>query len=147
MTQQEEDRLSNQQTSVTTGYSNVMIDSIVHGKMQEFINKMRPFYHSPCEEKSGNEKNCSPNISTATSANAVTMESIEQMLHNCFQDNNSKSNSRNNNKAPLIKQVYDMNGIPITYCWYHGIKSNLRHNIKYCKRHKEGHKSNATYQN
>ena len=49
---------------------------------------MGTFYQSPYEEESGNDKNCSPNISTTTSANAVTMESIEQMLHNKFQDNN-----------------------------------------------------------
>ena len=115
MNQQEENRLSNQPTSGTTGYINAIIDSIVHEKMQEFINQMGPFYQSPSEEESYNDKNCSPNISTTTSANAVTMESIEQMLHNCFQDNNSKSNFRNNNKAPLISQGHDVNGLPITY--------------------------------
>ena len=47
MTQQEEDRLSNQPISGTTGYSNAMIDSIVHEKMQEFINQMEPLYQSP----------------------------------------------------------------------------------------------------
>ena len=40
-----------------------------------------------------------------------------------------------------------MNGIPITYCWSHGITSNLRHNSKYLKLQKEGHRSNTTYQN
>ena len=34
MTQQEEDCLSNQPTSVTTGYSNAMIDIIVHDKIK-----------------------------------------------------------------------------------------------------------------
>ena len=56
MTQQEEDRLSNQPISGTTCYSNDMIDSIVHDKMQEFINKMGPFYRSPSEKESGNDK-------------------------------------------------------------------------------------------
>ena len=121
-----------------------MIDRILHDKMQEFINQMGTFYHSPSGEESVNDKNCSPNISTTTSANAVTMESIEQMLHHFFQYKNSKSNSINNNKSPLISQGYDTNGIPITYCWYHGITPNLRNNRKYCKRQKEGHKSNAT---
>ena len=84
MTQQEEDRLSNQPTSTTTGYSNAIIDSIVHDKMQEFINQMGPFYQYPPEEESDNDKKCSPNISTATGDNAVTMESIEQMIHKIF---------------------------------------------------------------
>ena len=47
---------------------------------------MVPLYHSPSEEESGNGKKCSPKVSTTTSANAVTMESIEQMFHKMFQD-------------------------------------------------------------
>ena len=66
---------------------------------------MGPLYQSPFEEESGNNKNCYPKISTTTSANAVTMEIIEQMLHKMFQDKNLKPNSRNNNKFPLIRTV------------------------------------------
>ena len=90
-TQQEEDRLSNQPTYGTTGYNNTMIDSIVHYKMKSFINKMGPFCQSSSEKESVNDKNCSPNISTTTSANSVTMERIEQIFHKMFQYNNSKS--------------------------------------------------------
>ena len=64
-----------------------------------------------------------------------------------FQDKNSKSNRRNNNKSPLISQGHNANGLLITYFWYHGIRSNFCHNIKSCKHQKVGHKSNATYQN
>ena len=53
-----------------------MVDRIVHSKMQEFINQMVPFYKSPSEKESVHDKNCSHNIFTAISANAVTMESI-----------------------------------------------------------------------
>ena len=65
-----------------------MVDSILHEKMQEFINQMVPFYQYPSEEESVNDKNCSHNICTKTSANAVNMENIEQMFHKMFQDNN-----------------------------------------------------------
>ena len=40
MTQQEEDRLNNKPTSGTAGFSNNMLDSIVHEKMEESINQM-----------------------------------------------------------------------------------------------------------
>ena len=66
-----------------------MVDSIVHEKMQEFINQMGPFYQSPSEEESGNDKNCSSNISATTSANVFTMESIKQIFQKIIQDNNS----------------------------------------------------------
>ena len=51
MTQQEEGCLSNQPTFGTAGFSNDMVDSIVHDKMQEFINQMGSFYQSPSEEE------------------------------------------------------------------------------------------------
>ena len=59
-------------------------------KIQEFINLMGPFYQSSYEDESVNDKNISHNISTTTSANVVTMESIKQMFQKMIQDNNSK---------------------------------------------------------
>ena len=82
MTQQEEDCLNNQPTSTTIGFSNAAVDSILYSKMQELFNKMGLFYQSPYEEELFNDKNCSHNISTTTSANAVTMESIEKCSRN-----------------------------------------------------------------
>ena len=64
MTQQEEDLLNNQPISGTTGFSKAMVDSIVHKKIQEFINQMVPFYQSSFEQESVNDINCSHNIST-----------------------------------------------------------------------------------
>ena len=76
MTQQGEDCLNNQSTSGTAGFSNAMVDSIVHDQIKEFINQMGPFYQYPSDEESFNDKNCSQKISTTTSSHAVTMESI-----------------------------------------------------------------------
>ena len=50
-------------------------------------------------------KTVPPNISTTTSANAFTMESIEQMFHKMFQDNNS-----NQMKETTIKTHVLLNG-------------------------------------
>ena len=85
MTQQEEDRLSNQPTSGITGYRYAIIDSIAHDEMKQFINPVGPFYQYPSKEESGNGKNCSPNISATTSDNAVTIEGIEKVLHKKIQ--------------------------------------------------------------
>ena len=73
MTTQEEDCLSNQTKSWASGFSNTMVDDIVHNKMQEFINQMGPFYQAPSEEESVNDKNRPRNIYTLTSANYVIM--------------------------------------------------------------------------
>ena len=147
MTQQQEDLLNIQPTYGTADFSNAMVESIVHEKMQEFINQMGTIYQYPYEEESVNDKNCSHHISATTSANAVTMESIEQIFQKMLQDKNSKSNGRNKNKASLISTGYGVNGLHITYCWYHGITSNICHNRKSCKLQKEGHKLNTTHRN
>ena len=44
MNQQENYCLNNKPTSVTADFINTMVGSIVHYKMKEFINQMRPFY-------------------------------------------------------------------------------------------------------
>ena len=56
-----------------------MIDSIVHEKMQVFINKMGPFYQSPSEEESGKEKNILP----TSPKQQVIMQSLWKALKKC----------------------------------------------------------------
>ena len=58
--------------------------SIVTALALVVVEIMGPFYQYPPEEESGNDKIRSPIISTTTSANAVTMEIIEQMFHKFF---------------------------------------------------------------
>ena len=73
MIQQEEYCLSIKQAYRVEGFSNTMVDDIVHGKIQQFINQMGPFYQAPSEEKPVNDKNCPIKIYTSTSTNAITM--------------------------------------------------------------------------
>ena len=49
LSQQEKDSLNNQPTTVTVGFINSMVDSIVHDKIQEFMNQMVLFYKSTSE--------------------------------------------------------------------------------------------------
>ena len=75
MTQQEENRLNNKLTSIIAGFSNAIIDSIVHDKIQEFINQMGSFFQSPYEEESVNDKHFSRNISTTSPQQQVLIQS------------------------------------------------------------------------
>ena len=59
-------------------------------KIQEFINQMGPCYQSSYEDELVNDKKNSHNISTTTSVNVVTMESIKQMFLKMIQYKNSK---------------------------------------------------------
>ena len=79
VTQQEGDCLNNHPTLEIAGFSNTMIDSIVHDKMQEFINQMGPFYQSPSEEESGNDKI----VLTTSPHQQVLMQSPCKALNEC----------------------------------------------------------------
>ena len=125
--------LGNRPTSGTTGYINVVIDSIVHDKVQEFINRMGPFYQSPYEEISGNDQNT---VLPSSTQQQMLMQSLWKALNKfsikCFKIKIQKLKGRNDNKSPLIcKRTHDANGLHITYCLYHGITSNLRHSSEY----------------
>ena len=59
--------------------------------------------------------------------------------------NNCSTRRRRN--PPLPAQGLDDEGIPITYCWSHGMMRNLSHTRATCSCKKKGHKVNATLQN
>jgi len=66
--------------------------------------------------------------------------------NNKFNHNNDiNNNNRRRNTKPKAQALID--GIPVTYCWLHGITQNLYHNSCNCKRKKDGHKDEATYNN
>jgi hypothetical protein len=99
----------------------------------------------------------------APSANAVTTNDDIKALLLAIQNSNSNNNSTstrsstNNNNSNRSKtkststklpaQGLDDNGLPITYCWTHGITHNLQHTSKTCQRPAENHKEAATLTN
>jgi len=85
----------------------------------------------------------------ASSNAAMTEENIAKIVAEAVKAATSKTGgnkTRNNNrnKEPLVCQGHNADGKAITYCWTHGITTNLRHNSKTCKRRAEGHKAEAT---
>ena len=49
-------------------------------------------------------------------------------------------------RPPLVVQGL-LRGKPVSYCWTHGVTSNLRHTSASCRRKASGHKDEATYNN
>jgi hypothetical protein len=93
-----------------------------------------------------------PDTTTGTANAAVTIDHIRTLMQEILTSNGQNRNrndNRNNrrNQEPLIAQGIDENGVPISYCWSHGITSNLRHTSCTCTRKKEGHKDDATLNN
>jgi hypothetical protein len=147
MTSEHEDRMKNQLTSERAGYSanNVStITDIVHKELEQFVNQM-PLYQEPAQQV--NDENNNPNVPPPLQANAaLTANDVKDLIKTMM--NELKPNRRRPlDSKPLVSQGTDDAGNKITYCWSHGITSNLRHHSKTCKRQKEGHQTDATLQN
>jgi hypothetical protein len=92
---------------------------------------------------------------------ALTADQIKTIMKDMLQEfqtsrrSNNNTNSgngngngnQNRNRPPPESQGTNDEGNKITYCWTHGITTNLRHNSQNCSRQKEGHKADATLTN
>jgi hypothetical protein len=152
MTAEHEDRMKNQLTSSGAGYSanNVsVITDIVHKQLEHFINQMPIFQQDP-EQYPSNNENSDPNTTPPDQANAaLTTKDIKELFKTMMSDFKQPNppNKRRTSTKPLVAQGKDTDGKDITYCWSHGITTNLRHTSASCNRQKEGHKTDATLQN
>jgi len=103
----------------------------------------------PFFQENTNDENANPNVPSPVveQANAaITASEIKDIFKSMMND--FKTEDRRGGRAPLPpSQGTDADGTKITYCWTHGITSNLRHNSKSCSRPKEGHMESATLQN
>ena len=152
MTREHEDRMKNQTTSSGAGYAanNITtITDIVHTELAQYVNNM-PFFQ---QEAPPNDENADPNIrppATEQANSALTAIELKDIFKSMMSEfkNVNRRGGRDHNRTPLPPaQGTDSDGNKTTYCWSHGITTNLRHNGKGCKRPKEGHKEEATLQN
>jgi hypothetical protein len=140
----DDDRRKNTATTGTTGYNANNIQELVQTELANAIgaNALLNGHLEPEE----------PDTASATANSAVTIDHIRTLMQEILTSNSQTRNrpdNRNNrrNQTPLIAQGIDENGVPISYCWSHGITSNLRHTSCTCTRKKEGHKDEATLNN
>jgi hypothetical protein len=151
MTAEHEDRMRNQTTSQGAGYANnittTTVTDIVHKELEHFVNQMPMFQPNPT-----NQENTNPNIQIPIGqANAaLTADHIKTIMQDMLKEfqPSRRGHGNNNRKGPPPEsQGTNAEGDKITYCWTHGITTNLRHNSQNCSRQKEGHKTEATLTN
>ena len=65
---------------------------------------------------------------------------------NNSKDNNNSSQPRRSNRIRRKAQAL-LDGLPVTYCWTHGVTTNLGHDSKTCTNRAAGHKEDDTYEN
>jgi hypothetical protein len=156
MPSKSEDRMKNQTTSQGAGYANnittTAITDIVHKQLEHFVNQMPMFQPNPNDQENEDPNiPCPPEQANA----ALTADQIKDIMKDMLKDfkpsrrgnDNRNSGNSNRNNAPLTSQGTNDDGDKITYCWTHGITTNLRHSGKNCTRQKEGHKADATLNN
>ena len=154
MTREHEDRMKNQTTSSGAGYAanNVTtITDIVHNELQQFVNNMPFFQQDVPNDENANPNICPPVTEHANAAlTAIELKEIFKSMMSEFRNDDRRGGGGGGgrNRKPLPPaQGTDSEGNKTTYCWSHGITTNLHHNSKGCKRPKEGHKEEATLQN
>ena len=87
------------------------------------------------------------------SANAsVTISDIKKIIEETLaaQDKPSrqpKDRTKAKKKDPVLRAQGLDDGVPVSYCWTHGITRNLHHTSKTCSRKAAGHKDEATLDN
>jgi len=120
MTHEHEDRMKNQITSASAGYStnNVStITDIVHKELEQFVNNM-PFF-----QEDTNNENTNPNVPSPVveQANAtLTVSDIKDIFKSMMIDFQTKD--RRGGRTPLSpSQGTDTDGNKTTYCWTHSI--------------------------
>ena len=148
MTTEHEDRMRNQTTSQGAGYANniteTTITDIVHKQLEHFVNQMPMFQQDP-----NDQENVDPNVPDPMEQMnaALTADELKDIMRDMMKDFRPNRRNNNNNNRPLAHQGTNDDGTKITYCWSHGITTNLRHTGKSCTRKKDGHKSEATLTN
>ena len=118
-------------------YTLNQVQDIVRGEMAAFVANYEA-------EKEGNHQE------RANLTDNITEEHITRIVAGVLKghtkgDEGKKKNERKK-KQPLKAQAL-LEGVPVTYCYTHGVTTNLSHNSKTCTRRTEGHKEESTYDN
>ena len=92
----------------------------------------------------------------ATANVALTIDDVRRVIQETLASHApSQSSSQSSSltttasrtpRTPLVAQGL-LRGKPVSYCWTHGVTSNLRHTSASCRRKATGHKDEATFSN
>ena len=83
---------------------------------------------------------------------AITIDDVRRVIQETLASatpNQSRSRTTTPSRpphTPLVGQGF-LRGKPVSYCWTHGVTSNLRHTSSSCRRKATGHKDAATFSN
>jgi hypothetical protein len=138
----DDDRSKNTTASEAT-YTANQVQQLIQQELAAFIQ------HEQAEKENNQPP---PPPPAQEQANAVTAADIQKMIDSAINQSapppsNRPLRPRNGRSRQVLKAQALDDGTPVTYCWTHGITSNLRHTSHTCTRKAENHKDEATYDN
>ena len=132
----EDDREKNQ-SNEEAGYSANQMEQIIQQQVQAEMAALLNAIPQLDEEPPPLTEDTQP------AANAtVTLDAIAKLI-----DSKLKKARINQSPPETPSSQGTIDGIPVTYCWSHGITANLYHTSATCRRCKTGHKKEATLNN
>ena len=83
-------------------------------------------------------------------ANAVTETDLKRAIAEALKEydppaRNTRAKKRRRTDKPKEKAQAIIDGVPVTYCYTHGVTSNLNHHSGSCQRRCKGHDKTATF--
>ena len=136
-------------TAAEATYTANQVQQILHDELSTILGTTAPSDSPPSDAPSL--------ISNPATANAtVTIEDVRRMIQESLATSTNHQTSINQAstrggdpghrppRPPLIAQGL-VRGKPVSYCWTHGVTSNLRHSSATCRRKATGHKDDATF--
>ncbi len=141
------DQQKHNPTTRTAGYANA-VKELVQQEMEQMLQTIMdadvPEVPSTAPPAPPTE---SPQSPSECANAAVSKEDISKMIAEAVAAAQQSNQGRRKPKVKQPMQGYDDDGVPITYCWSHGITKNLNHNSMTCSMKKEGHKDQSTLTN
>lgn len=145
----EADRAKHATTSEAT-YTANQVQDLIQQELSSFLDRT---IQTPIPD------DATPSVITQESANSVTSAEIKKMIEEAIHQqppSNPPTHIRNPRNArrgdkgerkrkTQLKAQALVDGVPVTYCWTHGITSNLNHTSHTCTRTSDGHQQDATY--
>jgi hypothetical protein len=93
-----------------------------------------PIFRQDPDQQTKNE-NSNHNVPPIDQANgALTTDEIKELFKTMMGKFKPPNKRHNTSSKPLVAQGKDTGGHDITYCWSHGITTDLCHNSKSCNR-------------
>ena len=133
-------------TASDATYTANQVQQILHDELSTILDS-----HATTDPTSADASPPPEPVSVTANA-AITIEDVRRVIQETLHSQPPNQTSiRTTNptrppRSPLVAQGL-LRGKPVSYCWTHGVTSNLRHTSASCRRKATGHKDEATFSN